>query len=305
MKKIFITGGSGFIGRALINHLLADGFLVHCYDLVKFRKNSKNFKFFKGNILEKKKIHKALKGCEITIHLAASLGVLNTEKNNLDCLETNIIGTRNILEISAKNNIKKFIFASSSEIYGEQKKFPISEEAEPQFKSVYGLSKITAESYIASYNQKYKMKYNIIRYFNVYGEDQRQDFVISKFTQNIKNNKNLTIYGKGNQVRSFCNVEDAAEGTLEVIKRAKVNSVYNIGNNLEPISIKNLAKKMIKMSKKNIKIDLVDFKDSDRSKDREIYKRIPDISKIIKDTKYKPKKTLEQGIKVFFKKYAI
>ena len=115
--------------------------------------------------------------------MAASLGVLNTEKNNLDCLETNIIGTKNVLEISVKNNIKKFIFASSSEIYGEQKKFPISEEAEPKFKSIYGLSKITAENYVKSYNQKYKMKYNIIRYFNVYGEDQRQDFVISKFTK--------------------------------------------------------------------------------------------------------------------------
>ena len=113
----------------VIDHLLLNGFKIHCYDLVKFNHSSKHFKFFKGNILEKEKINKAIRGCEIVIHLAASLGVLNTEQNNLECLDLNIFGTKNILEISVKNNIKKFIFASSSEIYGEQKKFPISEKA--------------------------------------------------------------------------------------------------------------------------------------------------------------------------------
>jgi len=305
MKKIFITGGSGFIGRALIDHLLLNGFKIHCYDLVKFNHSSKHFKFFKGNILEKEKINKAIRGCEIVIHLAASLGVLNTEQNNLECLDSNIFGTKNILEISVKNNIKKFIFASSSEIYGEQKKFPISEKAEPKFKSIYGLSKITAESYVKSFYQKYKMKYNIIRYFNVYGEGQRQDFVISKFTRNIKQNKNLKVYGDGKQIRSFCHVKDAVAGTLEIIRRAKSNTTYNVGNNLEPISMMKLAKKMVKISKKKIVIDKINFKNSDRIQEREIFKRIPDISKIIKDTKYKPKNTLESGIKSFYKKYGI
>ena len=305
MKKILITGGSGFIGRVLIDHLLLNNFNVHCYDLKKFKSNSKNFKFFKGNILEKKKINQAMKGCEIVIHLAASLGVLNTEKNNLECLDSNIFGTKNVLEVAAKNKIKKFIFASSSEIYGEQEKFPISELAEPKFKSIYGLSKITAESYVKAYYQKYKMKYNIIRYFNVYGEDQRQDFVISKFTRNIKKNKNLTIYGDGRQIRSFCHVNDAAAGTLEIISKAKLNTTYNVGNNLEPISMIKLAKKMIKISKKNIGIDEINFKNSDRTKEREIFKRIPDISKIVKDTNYKPKNNLESGIKGFYKRYGI
>jgi len=305
MKKILITGGSGFIGKTLINQLLLNNFKVHCYDLKNFKSNSKNFKFFKGNILDKEKINLAIKGCEIVIHLAASLGVLNTEKNNLECLDSNIFGTKNILEIAAKNKIKKFIFASSSEIYGEQKIFPISEKAEPKFKSIYGLSKITAESYVKAYYQKYKMKYNIIRYFNVYGEDQRQDFVISKFTQNIKNNKNLTVYGDGGQIRSFCHVNDAVAGTLEIIRRANFNTTYNVGNNLEPISMIKLAKKMIKISKKNIGIDKINFKDSDRTQEREIFKRIPDISKITRDTKYKPKNTLESGIKSFYKKYGV
>ena len=305
MKKILVTGGSGLIGKTLINQLLSNGYKVHSLDLKNPRLSVKNFNFFKGNILHKDIISRAIKNCEIVVHLAASLGVLNTERNNLQTLDLNILGTKNILEIASKNKIKKFIFASSSEIYGEQEVFPISELAQPKFKSIYGLSKLAAENYIIAYYQKYKMEYNIIRYFNVYGENQKEDFVISRFAKNIKQRKNLEVYGDGSQVRCFCHVKDAVAGTIEVIKRGRLNAIYNIGNNSEPITIMKLAKKMIKISNRKIKINKIKFIDSDREKKREIFKRIPDISKVSTHTNYKPVNNLEAGINFFFKKYGI
>ena len=101
------------------------------------------------------------------IHLAASLGVQNTEKNSLDCLDINILGTKKILNVVKKNKIKKFIFSSSSEVYGDQKKFPLREDYEFRIKSTYALSKITSEFYVRSYSKKFNLNCNIVRFFNV------------------------------------------------------------------------------------------------------------------------------------------
>ena len=254
-NKILVTGGSGFIGLHLSNKLLKYGYKVNCLDLIK--KNNfpkKNFKFFKGNINNTSIIKKSIKDCNIVIHLAASLGVENTDKNYLNCLDLNIYGTRKVLDIANNSGVKKFIFVSSSEVYGEQNKFPINENAELKNKSIYAISKIVGEKYLEGFNQKYGLSYNIIRFFNVYGLKQKPNFVMSKFADQIINNKNLTVYGSGKQIRSFCNIDDAVEGLIQVIKFGRNNKVYNIGNNKEPITILNLAKKFIKISGKNLKV---------------------------------------------------
>ena len=306
MKKILITGGSGFIGTSLINNLLINNYKVNCLDLNKPKIiENQNLKFFKGNIFDEKKAKDAIKGCQIVIHLAAALGVKNTDQNIVECLDTNTFGLKKILLLAIENKVKKFIFSSSSEVYGEQSKFPISENAELKNKSIYATSKIVAEKYLEGFAQKKKIKYNIIRFFNVYGVGQKPNFVISKFIKNIKENKNLLIYGNGKQIRSFCNVEDATRGLIHVIKKGKVNETYNIGNNNEPISIYNLAKKIIKLSKKNAKIKKIPYSKSDRGKNREIFKRIPDLKKIKKDTGYKPSINIDSGIEELFTNFNI
>ncbi len=302
MKKILITGGSGFIGTSLINNLLIRNYIVNCLDLNKpnIRKNKK-FNFFKGNIFNDKIVIKAMNNCDTVVHLAAALGVKNTDKNIVECLDTNILGLKRILSCAIKKKIKKFVFSSSSEVYGEQVKFPISEDAELKNKSIYAISKIVAEKYIEGFAQKKKIKYNIIRFFNVYGIGQNSNFVISKFTKNIKENKNLLVYGNGNQVRSFCNVEDATHGLIKVIEKGKINTTYNIGNDKEPTSINSLAQKMLKLSGKKLKIKKISYNKSDRDKDREIFKRIPDLNKIKNDTNYEPTINIDNGIKAILK----
>lgn len=297
-KKVFVTGSSGLIGSQLVSRLLEEKYKVICYDVKSPKKKiyNNNIKFFNGSILDKKKLKKSIGNSEFIIHLAAYLGVKNTEDNKLNCLDINIEGTKNLLEIAKSKKIKKFIFASSSEIYGEQKKFPINESAEPKLKSIYGLSKIVSENYVKSYNQKYNLNYNIIRFFNVYGNEQNKHFVITKFVNQLKKNKPLKIFGKGNQVRSFCHVKDAINGLIKVLKLGKKNTTYNVGNNLEPISIMNLSKKIIKFSKLRGKIKKIKFENSDRSKEREINKRIPDIKLIKLHTNYKPMISIKEGI---------
>ena len=228
--------------------------------------------------------------------MAAYLGVLNTEKNPLECLDTNILGTKSILNVISKNKIKKFIFSSSSEVYGDQDKFPIKENFEYKIKSNYALSKITSEFYVKSYAKKYNFNFNSVRFFNVYGSGQKTNFVISKFINQVSNSKNLSVYGDGTQVRAFCNVKDAARGLFLTLIKGKKNTVYNIGNNDEPISMYNLAKRVKDLSNSDVKIVKIKFDKSDRLKEREIFKRYPDLKKIKKDTGYMPKISLDDGI---------
>ena len=295
--KILVTGGSGFIGSILIKKLISNGYKVNSLDT----KNSlnlknKNFKFFKASVMNKKVLNFAAKNVDLIIHLAASMGVQNTDQNYIDCLDINILGTKKVLDAAKQNNVKRFIFTSSSEIYGDQSKFPIYENFETKNKSVYAISKNAAEAYVKGYSQKHKLNYNIIRFFNVYGPGQNKNFVISKFINAAIKNRTLKVYGDGKQVRSFCHVFDATDGIIEIIKNGQSNSDYNIGNNKEPVTINKLAQIISSIFKNNIKIKKISYKFSDRKKEREIKKRIPSIKKIQNETNYKPEISLKEGI---------
>jgi nucleoside-diphosphate-sugar epimerase/aryl-alcohol dehydrogenase-like predicted oxidoreductase len=297
MKKVLVTGGSGFIGSYLIKKLLLNNYKVNCFDLknnISFKSN--NFKFFKGNILDKKALNNASMNCDIIIHLAASLGVKNTDDNLAQCLDLNILGTKNALETAKENKIKYFLYFSSSEIYGDQKSFPIYESFASQNRSVYAISKIAAENYVKGYFQKYNIKYNIIRFFNVYGPGQKENFVISKYIDLASRNKTLNVYGNGNQIRSFCHVDDATNGVLEVIENGKSNTIYNVGNDKEPITMLKLSKLVASIFKRKIKIQKIPYSKSDRKADREIIKRIPSIKRVSEDTNYTPNINLLDGL---------
>jgi UDP-glucose 4-epimerase len=305
MKKIGITGGSGFIGNHAINLLLEKKYYIKSCDLIEpknFLLKNKNFKFKKISLFDEKKLSSFFFDVDCIIHLAASLGVLNTEKNPLECLDTNILGTKAILNVVSKNKIKRLIFSSSSEVYGDQDKFPIKENYEYRIKSNYGLSKITSEFYVKSYAKKFNFNYNIIRFFNIYGPGQKTNFVISKFIDQVVNSKNLNVYGNGSQIRAFCNVKDSVRGLHLILTKGKKNNIYNIGNNSEPISIYNLARLIKDLSMANVKIIKTKFENSDRPKEREIFKRYPDLSKIKKDTGYNSNISLNEGITELLKK---
>ena len=299
MSKILITGGDGFVGKKTAKILSQNGYDVICFDILPSNEKEREnlpYKKFWGSILNPYDIDKAIDGCETVIHLAALVGVKSTEQRRLECLHINIRGTSNVLDAAVKHKIKKIIFSSSSEVYGDQEKFPTSENASLKPKSNYGISKIAAEEYVMAYQKFYNLKFNICRFFNIYGSGQKEEFVIPKFAKLIKSNEAIKVYGDGKQIRSYCHVDDAVDGIAQVLKSGKDNTVYNIGNDNEPISVFDLATKMVKISKKQVKIEKVPFEKSDRTSNREIYRRQPNIEKLKKDTNYIPKIKLDSGI---------
>lgn len=307
--KVLITGGAGCIGFEVAKQLLKKNYEVVVFDLYEQLlkvtselKKYKNCKIYSGTIMDVNALTEAAKDCHYVIHLAAYLGVNRTETNRLMCLDLNINGTKNVLDAAVLNKkLKKFIFASSSEVYGDPIKNPITEKAITQGKTVYAVSKLAGEELVKAYSKKFpKMKNTILRYFNTYGPNQIAQFVIPKFLDNIKNGKSPIVYGDGSQVRSYCYVEDTASATIKCINNQKSNGkIINIGNSNEPISLKELSSLCIKLfSKKKMKAKFVNnFNKTDRSKKREIYERYSDTTFATKILNFKAKVKLAKGLK--------
>jgi len=230
--------------------------------------------------------------------LAAALGVKRTEARRLECLYINVQGMVNVLEACVKNKIKKIVFSSSSEIYGNQNKMPILEESPVNPISNYATTKLIGEEYLRAYFEAYSLNYSIVRFFNVYGERQREHFVIPRFVNAVCNDEPPIIYGDGKQVRSFCYVSDAAKGIVNALFCEEANGeVFNIGNNSEPISVEILAQKIISLNGIDSLIpQFIALEDSDRSKEREVYDRVPSIEKAKKILGCKPSVGLEEGL---------
>lgn len=305
-----VTGGAGLIGFEVCRQLLAVGHQVHLFDLgeqilrmKKYLPEDKNLKFFFGSVFDSASLRPAMEGCDVVIHLAALLGVRRSEKEKLSCLEINIIGTKNVLDCAVHQKIKKIVFASSSEVYGEPLSNPITEEAITQGKTVYAVSKLAGEEFCKGYSQKYSIKYTILRYFNCYGPYQTAQFVLPNFIKNVRETKAPVIFDNGEQLRSYTYVSDTARGTIEAAFNEKADGqIINIGNGKEPISLKDLASLVIVIGGKSgkIKPEFRSFENSDRKKEREIVKRFCSNEKAERLLGWKPEVSLKEGIKKVF-----
>jgi UDP-glucose 4-epimerase len=291
MTSVIITGGSGFIGNSIVKKLQKN------YDVTVFdiKQRNSNVNFIQGDIKDPKSVEDTLKSFDIVIHLAATLGVINTEKNPVLTLDTNLGGTKNVLEACKLHHIKKIIFSSSSEVYGEPLKIPIDESDSPIPITTYGVSKFAAEEYIKAYSRNYGIRYTIFRLFNVYGDEQATDWVLPEFVNRALSDQDILIHGDGSQIRSFCNVSDIANAFSKVIDDGD-GEIINIGNDDEPISITDLAKKIILITNSKSKIKFIPFEESQRNRN-EILKRVPKIEKAKKLLGYVPEISLENGIK--------
>ncbi len=290
-KKILITGGTGFIGSNIANRLKKNND-VTVFDLKEPENNE--LKFLKGSINEYDDVKNAINNFDVVIHLAASLGVINTEENPVSTLDTNIFGTRNVLEACKENKVKKIIFSSSSEIYGEPIKTPIEEEDRPIPITMYGISKLAAEEYIKSYSKNCGIDYTIFRLFNVYGDKQETAWVVPEFVSRAIKNEDIVIHGDGTQIRAFSHVSDVARAFEFGLEKGN-NEIINIGNNTEPISIKDLADRIIRLSGSKSKINFVSFKESKRNRN-EIIVRIPSIDKAKQVLDFSPNVSLDTGL---------
>ena len=309
-KKILITGGNGFLGKYFIqifkkyNTFLKKPIKVYVYD-IKINKNTDNdinFSFLKKDVSKKFIFNKKV---DIIIHTAGIASPFYYRKKPIQTLDVAINGTRNCLNI-AKKNKAKFIFFSSSEIYGDPDKFnvPTKETYRGNVSSLgpracYDESKRVGETLCYIYNNYYGVHTNIIRPFNIYGPgmDQKDYRIFPNFVDSILNRKKINIYGSGNQTRTYCYVTDAIEGFLRVIKYGKSGEVYNIGSSKPEISVKNIYKIFKKIYDKKIEAKFISHPKS--YPNDEPQRRNPDIRKAKNDLNYIPKVSLEDGLKFY------
>ena len=291
--KVLITGGSGFIGSYLVKHLLEQGHEVKVLDLRKPDIEHKKLEFINKSIMDE--LAEDIHGCDIVYHFAAMLGVDNSDKRPLETMRINLEGSVNVFKSAVEANVKRMIYASSSEVYGEPRELPIGEDSVKGPVSAYGVSKLAAEIYAKAYNHEFGTDIKIVRFFNVYGRGQSNNFVIPIFINKALENKPLKVFGEGSQTRCFTYVEDIAEGVFTVLEKGKTGEAYNIGNN-QPTTILELAQTIKAVTGSKSEIIKAGFGRATRLKSREIEYRIPDISKM-KALGWEPKTMVREGIK--------
>ncbi len=291
--KAFVTGGSGFIGLPLVRHLLEQGHEVKILDLRKPEIDNKSIEFINKSVMDE--LEEDIKGCDIVYHFAALLGVDNSDNKPLETMKINLEGSVNVFRSAVEAGVKRIIYSSSSEVYGEPRELPIRENSVKGPISTYGVSKLAAEIYAKAYNHEFNADIKIVRFFNVYGPRQSPNFVVPIFLNNALNNKPLRVFGEGIQNRCFTYVEDIAEGALKVAEKGKTGEAYNIGND-QPTTILELAQIIKEVTGSKSEIIKSGFGKETRLKEREIEYRVPDISKI-KALGWKPTTLVREGIK--------
>ncbi len=306
MSSIFITGGSGFLGSNLVISLVKSGYDVSVFDnLSRGEANrlsaiSKKIKFFNGDVKDYKDLLSKSSGHDFFIHMAAINGTEFFYSKPQEVLDVSIRGILNAVEVCKKNNIKNFIFASSSEVYQNPFIFPTPENVELKVPDIfnprysYGGGKIISELICSYYYKEFFEKLIIFRPHNVYGPDMGWEHVIPQLILNIKKTKEsnqsfLKIKGDGNQTRSFIFINDFVEALNKVIFTGEHRNIYHIGNNDE-ISIIELTKMILKLM--NVELEIKTSEEPVGETNR----RCPDDSKI-KKLGYKKEYELKDGLK--------
>jgi UDP-glucose 4-epimerase len=203
-----------------------------------------------------------------------------------------ITGIKNVLNLSKNTGVKRVFFSSSSEVYGEPVEFPQNEHTTPlNSRLPYAIVKNVGEAYLRSYKQEYDLDFTIFRFFNTYGPQQSNDFVMSKFITAALSNTDITIYGDGSQTRTFCYIDDNVDACLSAFYNNKVlNDVVNIGTDDE-ITILDLARQIIDITDSSSKIVFLPA-----LKEGDMTRRCPDNSKM-KELLSRPLTPLEDGVR--------
>lgn len=264
MKKILVTGGAGFIGSSLAEKLIADknNFVIIVDNFLTGKKRNlpgtegPNWKFIKCDVNNPIDILPIMVSYsfDYVFHYAAVVGVQRTLENPVMVLD-DIQGIKTLLDLSKNTGVKRFFYASSSEVYGEPVEMPQNELTTPlNSRLPYAVVKNVGEAFCRSYHKEFGLEYTVFRFFNTFGPRQSTDFVMSKFLRNALKNKDITVFGDGSQTRTFCYIDDNIETTTTAFYGNHfVNDVVNVGNDYE-LSIIELAKTIIDITGSKSKI---------------------------------------------------
>lgn len=301
--KVLVTGGAGFIGSHLIDRLLESGYEVigiDCFTDYYSREikeanisnalNHRNFELIEEDILEMAEYPEV----DYVFHLAAQAGVRASWGKSFEIYtRNNIEVTQRLLEFYKDKKIKKFVYASSSSVYGDAE-LPMKENNLLKPVSPYGVTKLAGENLCYLYWKNYGVPTISLRYFTVYGPRQRPDMAIHKFVRTILNlnNEEITVYGDGTQTRDFTYIDDAVEATIIAAKSDSDGEVFNVGGGTR-ISVNELIKKIDDIIGKKANIKYIEKQKGD------VRDTLADTSKI-KKLGWKPKVEIKEGLKKFW-----
>jgi nucleoside-diphosphate-sugar epimerase len=304
-KRIFITGGAGFIGSWFIEKVI-DTNKVIVYDnghrnALKFTGLDRhpNLVFVKGDILDRDKLVQSIpEDCDYVFHMAAIAGVPTVVKHPMTTLRVNLIGTINCLEaIKTCKNLKRLVFFSTSEVYGpfifkadEMGMTTQGPIGEPRW--IYAVSKLASEHILYSYYVEYGVPVVSIRPFNIYGPRQVGEGAVHHFANSAIENSDIEVHSDGSAIRSWCYVEDMVDAMMRVVSQdVAIGQVFNIGNPYATSTILELARKIVFLSgsKSEIRFKTISYPD--------VEMRVPSIEKAKKLLGYKPRVDYEEGLK--------
>jgi len=233
-----VTGGAGFIGSNIVSELVAAGRNVTVLDNLSsgYRSNLDQFpavRLIEGDVRDATAVADAIRGCDVVFHLAASVGNKRSIDRPIEDAEINVIGTLRVLEAARAAHVRKVVVSSSAGIFGELKRIPIREDHPVEPDSPYGSTKLCEEKLALVYAKLYDLEAICLRYFNVYGLNQRFDAygnAIPIFVFQMLRGETLTIHGDGEQTRDFVNVRDVVLANLRAAESTGVSGAYNIGS---------------------------------------------------------------------------
>ena len=328
--KILVTGAAGFIGFHASKRLLDSGYdvigldnLNNYYDInlkndrLKILQEYDGFTFHKIDLKDQGEVESLFKkeSPQRVIHLAAQAGVRYSIENPHVYIQSNIVGTFNILEGCRRNQVEHLVYASSSSVYGLNTKYPFSVHDKSSHPvSLYGATKISNELMAHSYSHLYKLPTTGLRFFTVYGPWGRPDMAYFLFTKSILASEPIDLYNQGNMIRDFTYIEDIVEGVCRIIKKIPdPNSnwsgsdpdpasstapyrLYNIGSN-RPTPLMDYVKEIEKNLGVKAKLNLMPMQGGD------VKKSHADVDDLVKDFEYSPKWNIQNGIKSFIQWY--
>lgn len=279
-QKILITGGNGFIGKHLVNLLLRSGFSN--LTIVDTQDNGiDGLKYVKADFAEELVMAPLLKHCNAVFHLAAMIGVDNCHTQPEVVKQVNLENTKRFFDIAVASGVKKIVFTSSSEVYGNSQDIPYREDGNLEPVSVYGESKVEIEKYLHMLQKNKGVSVGISRLFNVYGPGQKKDFVVSIFINAAINNKQLQVLGDGQQTRTFTFVEDVVDGLLKIFNYSKTPyEIFNLGGQKESTITELAHEVLLCIPESSSKIEYLPYgQDGIRSSHYEIRRRVPSTEK--------------------------
>ncbi len=302
-KSVLVTGADGFIGSHLVEALISLGCKVKATSLynsfgtngwLDYIENKNNVEIIKIDIRDGDRINKITKNCDILFHLAALISIPYSYDSPRSYIETNIIGTLNILEATRNNNIEKTLITSTSEVYGTAQEIPIKETHPRQPQSPYSATKIGADAIALSYYNSFNIPITIVRPFNTYGPRQSLRAIIPTLICQFLNNSNFIKIGNPKPTRDFVYVKDTVQGFIEIAKsETLIGEEVNIATNSE-ISIQKLTEKIsnILNIKKEIEYENIRL----RPEKSEVFRLFGSNEKLFKHTNWKPVYDIDNGL---------